>query len=353
MKRILHIFRISQFTGGFFNAVRKWCINSEHIFWVYFNGLLTGDEEYLYEDNVQYILSVGHELRKPCIETWFDTFDKIIFHGIFDASIIRFFADKDNLLDKLYLYFWGGDIPLVGCEDDKLLKKMVVQRAKEIITIIDSDYRKLKGIYQLTGQKIVLGYLNDQVALMEKLLNPISGRCHDEVYIQIGNSATETNAHIEILEILQKFKEENIRILMPLAYGDKEYAKKVTEYGKEIFGEKVLIISEYLPLEKYIAECISQIDIGIFAMDRQQALGNICMLGLNGSKLYFKRDSQLDDYFRSELKCEIYYIDDIKNQSFEEFRKMALEVKKKNAIAILGDIKPENRVKRWNTLFEE
>ena len=296
--------------------------------------------------------SIGLELKKPYFAKWLETFDKIIYHGVFDQNIIRFFANKDNLLDKLYLYFWGGDIPLVGREEDKFIKKELVQRAKGIITIIDSDYRKLEGIYQPAGQKIILGYLNDQVALVKKLLNPTSQRCHDEVYIQIGNSATETNAHIEILKALQKFKEENIRILIPLAYGDKEYANKVAKYGKEIFGEKVLIISEYLPFEKYIAECISQIDVGIFAMDRQQALGNICMLGLNGSKLYFKRDSQLDDYFKNELNCEIYYIDDIKNQSFEEFGNMTLEVKKKNAIAILEDIKPENRAGRWNALFE-
>ena len=198
MKRILHIFRTSQFTEGFVKAINKYSNAQKHVFLIYNDAVLEIIGSYLFENNIIYVPSIGLELKKPYFAKWLETFDKIIYHGVFDQNIIRFFANKDNLLDKLYLYFWGGDIPLVGREEDKFIKKELVQRAKGIITIIDSDYRKLEGIYQPAGQKIILGYLNDQVALVKKLLNPTSQRCHDEVYIQIGNSATETNAHIEI-----------------------------------------------------------------------------------------------------------------------------------------------------------
>ena len=42
------------------------------------------------------------------------------------------------------------------------------------------------------------------------------------INILIGNSATETNNHIEVLDLLSKFKNEDIKIYVPLSYGDME-----------------------------------------------------------------------------------------------------------------------------------
>ncbi len=354
MKQILHIIRISQFTAGFVRAIKKQCGNYKHVFWIYYVGLLTGDEEYLYEDNVQYISSFAHELRKPHIEIWFDTFDKIIYHGLFEHDIISFFADHNNLLSKLYLYFWGGDIPID--ESINEAKTKIIRNAAGLITIIESDYEKLCTLYNLDNpQSIHMAVMygdEKEIGLTKKILAPKLFDSKDKIYIQVGNSATETNEHIKVLNMLKKFREENICIILPLAYGDKEYAKKVAECGRKIFGDKIVILRDYLPLEEYIEQYLSKVDIGIFAMARQQALGNIMMLCASGTKLYLKRNAQLDHYMTKERKCKIYYIDDIEDLSFSEFASMSLKIKKDNSNKILDYYDSTAKMEKWNELFE-
>ncbi len=42
----------------------------------------------------------------------------------------------------------------------------------------------------------------------------------------MGNSANPTNNHIEVLNKLLKFKDEDIEIIAPLSYGEKSGLKK-------------------------------------------------------------------------------------------------------------------------------
>jgi len=108
---------------------------------------------------------------------------------------------------------------------------------------------------------------------------------NDTINIQLGNSATDTNHHLEVLQRLEKFKDENIQIFAPLSYGDEAYAKEVILKGKEMFGEKFMPLTEFMPFEKYM-EFLSEIDIAIFNHRRQQAFGNIISLVGMGKKVY-------------------------------------------------------------------
>lgn len=57
--------------------------------------------------------------------------------------------------------------------------------------------------------------------------------------ILIGNSASDTNKHYEIIDYLSKFRNQNLKINASLAYGDKLYGIKVCEKGKNVFWRKV------------------------------------------------------------------------------------------------------------------
>lgn len=352
MKRILHIFRTSQFTEGFVNAINKYSNAQRHIFMIY-TGEINTDDEYLYQDNVIYVQSIGLELKKPSMGNWLNSFDKIIYHGFFDWDVIYYFSDKENLLNKLYIYFWGGDIPLFGNEDAKIIKKKVINKARGILTVIDSDYKKIINLYNPVGIHMSMMYCDDvQIELMRKYIIPNLADKKEKIYIQIGNSATYTNEHIMVLDLLKKYKNENICIILPLAYGDKEYAKEVVEYGIKIFGEKVVILYDYLPLEDYIKQCLLKVDIGIFAIDRQQALGNIHILGANGSKIFLKKDSQLDEYMTKIIECEVFYVEDIEKMSFSDFIYMPLKIKQKNSHNIFEAVQTKKRIEKWNELFK-
>ena len=112
---------------------------------------------------------------------------------------------------------------------------------------------------------------------------------HSTINIQLGNSADPTNNHIDVLKQLTKYKEENIQIFAPISYGNKEYAKEVILYGNDIFGDKFIPLTDFMPFEKYL-EFLGTIDIAIFAHKRQQAMGNIISLLGMGKKVYMRSD---------------------------------------------------------------
>lgn len=351
MKKILHLFRSSQFTEGFVKSINKYSTSYDHTFLVYGTSFLPSDLGYLYEKNVRYVAMIQYELRKPLISEYFDSFDQIIYHGLFDSSVLSFFSKNRILLPKLFLYFWGGDIPLLGTEEEKTIKRRVIHEAAGIITIVESDYKKLVDIYQPCGQYFCMQYCDEQqLDLMKKYLSPYHREKKDEIFIQLGNSATKTNNHIEVLKILEKFKNERIRIYLPLAYGDIEYAKEVIEYGKQVFGDKIVAQTEMLTMGDFI-KVLAKMDIGIFAMDRQQALGSIYMLAINGSKLYVKRQSQLDGFLSDELKCQISYVEDIASMDFEKFVSMTFDIQENNAKHVLEINETEFKMEKWNRLF--
>lgn len=85
------------------------------------------------------------------------------------------------------------------------------------------------------------------------------------VYIQIENSVTETSNYIEVLEKFARFKENKIKIFVPLSYVDKDW------------------------------NFMRNMDIAIFNMKRQQAIwnieahfmfGNIILLHKNSKNYY-------------------------------------------------------------------
>ena len=353
MNRVLHLFKSSQFTEDFVTSVNKFSRNSAHSFIIYGTSFLPKDYGYLFADNIRYIPIILYELQKPGIAEYFDSFDKIIYHGIFENYILDFFFKNSKLFGKLYLYFWGGDIPLLGTEDEINIKKKVISEAKGIMTIIDSDYDKIVNLYNPTGEKYCLQYCAErQIQNMKKYLYPHKEKSNsEEIVIQVGNSATDTNNHIDVLNCLQKFKDEKIRIFLPLAYGDSEYANKVITYAENLFGDKIFSLKTMIKMEDYIKK-LRVVDIGIFAMNRQQALGNIFMLGMNGCKLYVNRDGQIDEYLSKQLHCFISYIDEIEQMEFKEFVNVSQMERMNNYKQILKINETEYKMKKWNEFFE-
>jgi hypothetical protein len=112
---------------------------------------------------------------------------------------------------------------------------------------------------------------------------------HDIISIQVGNSSDPSNNHLDIFKMMTPYKNHNIRVVVPLAYGDSSHAKLVLKEGKRIFGEKFYPLTEMLPLESYL-DLLSRIDIAIFNHKRTQAMSNIITLTGLGKKVYIRSD---------------------------------------------------------------
>lgn len=353
MKKILHLLRRRQFTEGYINFVNNNFTEQEHFFLVYGEKFYASEEDYLFNANVRIIQSINYELRKPCIDEFFKQYDSIIYHGVFEFCILEFFSLHKQLLDKLILYFWGGDIPLLYDAKQAEIKKEVIANAKCIVAIIESDRKRIEDLYHPYGRKICAQYYNEkQIQMMKKYFNNFSNNHKKTINIQIGNSATETNEHKVILDILRKYKDENIKIYLPMSYGDIEYAEKIEKYAREILGNKIVVLKTKMELEDYI-NYISKIDIAFFGVKRQQALGNIFMLLANGCKVFVWRDGPLKGYLNTENEITVYDIENLTDMNFSEFIDMPMEKREINAGKIYNDIcSKENAIMKWNRVFD-
>jgi len=216
----------------------------------------------------------------------------------------------------------------------------VIKKMGYCITYIKGDYELAQKWYGAKGEYHECFMYPSN---LYKKYN-IKVKEHGTINIQLGNSADPTNNHIEVLEKLTKYKDENIKIYTPLSYGDEEYAKSVIIKGKELFGEKFVPLVEFIPFEKYL-EFLSEIDIAIFAHKRQQAMGNtITLLGL-GKKVYMRSDTTPWQLF-NDIDVKVFDVDDIRIDVIDE------EIKKENQKKIREYFSEENYLKQLQNLFE-
>jgi hypothetical protein len=138
------------------------------------------------------------------------------------------------------------------------------------------------------------------------------------LHVLVGHSATPNCFHAEVLEKLARYRDEKIAVHIPLTYGDMEYAKVVENKALELFpAEKVFVLRDQMELEDYI-KYLWGMDVGIFAVQRQIALGNIEQLLYMLKKVYMPADSVLGKYF-TEKNAEYYPYEILGTETFEEF----------------------------------
>lgn len=233
---------------------------------------------------------------------------KIILHGLWKDEVVSILYNNQFLLKKSYWIMWGGDF--YSPENQSYEKKEVMRKISFLITGTKGDYDLAKKWYFVEGKYI--GGINYPSNIYRDIeLKKDNNNC---LNIQVGNSADPTNKHFEIFEKLEGYKSKNIKIFVPLSYGDKKYAKEVFFKGKELFGRKFIAILNHMSLQNY-NNFLNEIDIAIFNHERQQAAGNIfTLLGL-GKTVYLNEKStlykMLDEYgfiFYNIKNLELKYI---------------------------------------------
>lgn len=223
---------------------------------------------------------------------WINKSEKVVLHGLFDPRLIVLLVFLPWVLKKCYWVIWGGDLYEYQLEAKdwkwrvrNFFKKIFVSKLGHFITHIKGDYDLARQWYGARGQ------WHDCFMYPSNLFKDyqFTPKPHDGINILLGNSATPSNNHLNAMEKLRNFANQNIRIYCPLSYGDAAYADEVARAGKDVFGDKFIALREFLPFERYL-ELLSNIDIAIFNHNRQQGLGNVTtLLGL-GKKVYIRDD---------------------------------------------------------------
>jgi len=330
---IVHIITLDKFIPPFIEFINKYFDSNEHIF------ILLGEKKISYGmQEYQNVIWIDKKYKVLNLMKYLYKAKKIIIHGLWNEHFLKILYFNPWLLKKSYWIMWGGDFYFP--EKQSWIKKQVIKKIGNFITYIRGDYELVKKWYKAKGNYykcfMYLSNVYKDHKIQLKKNNNI-------IYIQIGNSADPTNNHFEILERLSKYKDENIKIYAPLSYGDMAYAEKVIKEGKKIFKDKFIPLTDFMQFDKYL-EFLSNIDIAIFAHNRQQAMGNIItLLGL-GKKVYMRSNITPWQMFE-ELGVKVFDVENIELSLLDE------KTKKKNIEKIKIYFSEENLKKQLEEIF--
>lgn len=287
--------------------------------------------------------------------------NRIFLHGFGAEQIILFFNKHINLMRKSVVIIWGGDLYNDHIFLEKhhklclrlriwmLMKKRIVSKAPYFMTFTCSDYGKAKEWFGANGQQFDCLYPSN---LDKKMLETIKEVPDKEIInILVGNSAAETNNHIEALRLIKKYSTNDIKVFCPLSYGgNSDYINKVISIGKAMFGNKFIPLMDYMSIEDY-SKFLANIDVALLIFDRQQATANLEILAYYGAKIYLKSTCALWEHYVKRDACAFFDVKEIDKCDFMEFYNISDYDKKINK-KYFEKIWDENYLcKLWNAVL--
>lgn len=107
--------------------------------------------------------------------------------------------------------------------------------------------------------------------------------------VLIGNSASYTNNHLDLLDRLDKMSIGSRRIVLPMGYSRNErYVRAIRRFGQAKFGHQFKTIDQYLNLDEF-QEMIRNCEVAFFGHYRQQALGTILTCMHHGVRVFLEQ----------------------------------------------------------------
>lgn len=231
---------------------------------------------------------------------------RIICHSLFDSEIIDILYKNTYYLSKALWIVWGGDL----YEAPRDVKNDTVRNnVKGYLGDIDEEY--IVQNYRPKGKFWRFFYV---FPITSEMLSNTTEHNRKSIRIQINNSCDQST--LEILDILSRFKNENIIITTVLSYGNMEYREEIVRKGQEIFHEKFIPLYDFLPPAQY-AQHLSENDLLILNQPRQQGFGNTLASLFLGKKIFIKNSTTTYSYLRKNGFL-IYDTETIGETSFRE-----------------------------------
>ena len=172
------------------------------------------------------------------------------------------------------------------------VNKKTFRRINFCLTDIAEDYEIAKKYYNADFNFLWYNYYSIEDTLGSIKDNHLSG-----TNILIGNSATLSNNHVDILDKLSHISVGTRKVIIPLSYGNKDYAKLITQIGKNRFRRNLLVLDTFIPRDEYNRILLS-CSIVIMYQKRHQAMGNILTALWIGSKVYLCAESTTFKYLK-------------------------------------------------------
>ena len=250
--------------------------------------------------------------------------DRIFVHSLFPFAVLLLFF-QPWLLKKSYWLIWGTGIYQYRERNKnwlrrfyELFRKRVIKNIGYVVTSLKGEYWLLKDWYQTKAKNVPYFFYPSVVLDFDEPETPSGSTSRDVVKVLVGNSATPSNYHREILLQLNKI-DTNIeyQVYCPLAYGDQEYAQSVIKLGRKLFGNRFIPVMQFVPVGEY-RQFLAEMDIAVFNHDRQQALSNIRHLIGIKKKVYLRPEITTFDHL-TNLGIKVFDINQLNlNSKFPE-----------------------------------
>lgn len=192
-----------------------------------------------------------------------------------------------KLYDNDTKEFLGNSMITNYNQENFKYKCKVINKITNILTPIQNDYKLIIENFDTNAKYVRFLYPNPvEYKNIDENSNEKFKFKYDFV-IQVGNSGTATNNHIDLFNKLSKINLKNSCIICPLSYGDTEYINRVISYGNKMFGSRFVPIKSFIRQDKYF-KLLNSVDIAIMPHNRQQGFSNILTLLYLGKKVFLK-----------------------------------------------------------------
>ena len=280
----------------------------------------------------------------------------IYIHLLAYDPTLFFWSLNAKLIKKATWIVWGSDIYAFQKKQQSLrtkiyerLRQHIIPRFSEIAAFVPEDFDIIASVYGSTARYLPILY--PLPVNLTQLDNVKNIQRKGILAVMIGNSGDPTNNHFEIIEMLSVFRDENMMVFCPLAYGgSEEYRELVISKGISTFGDNFIPWLEMKGKQEY-AEQLAGIDVAIMNHKRQQGLGNILALLYLGKKVYIRKE--VSSYsFLMRNNCNIYAVESLRGLDFFDFCKPIEE--KETTISNVGKIMQKDYTANlWKNLLKQ
>lgn len=362
VKKFLHLMRMTNFTASIVQFYESFFSNSNHT--ICYN-VKKGDEcpidVSLGIKQIEYRSQGGKITRLKAFIHYLFEYDYIVLHGLHcidDFSGLVYCLPKYIFKKKVIWIEWGGDLYE---QSRSKVKNYLCSRVKKsvgtVVAIFPPDADTYKKKYPSSKARVIYApycgpFIPDFYKTIYNYSSLLNHPKDKPIFVQIGNNAKEENHHIEVLEDLSRYKNDNIVVFLPLCYGNSsEYICSVQNLAEKLFPGKTYILREMMDRKQYF-NLLNEVDIAIFNTDRQIGLGNLYFLIWKRAKIYMNHATPMFEYFRNE-GVPISDYSSLKSQSFKAFCEPQSdydEVKFRHYINSHTSI--EERVNAWRAVYD-
>ena len=294
----------------------------------------------------------------------FDNYDIVVFHSLQlpVTTKIAMSLFHPQCLKKIVWIEWGYDLYIekgpgvkgkIAYQIKKIILKIFEKRIPYFVAIHPADidaYKELvngraKVFFALyRGNNDVKPALVDykKTSMLSKIKNG------EPIYIQVNHRADRILNHKEILDRLSIYKEDNIKVFIPLCYGDRDYGDEVEGYAKALFGDKAICPRNVMAYDEYM-DYLKRVDIFIMNSDRQVGLGNIHPMIRMQKKIYMPESSVLFRYFNKFGNG----IQNVKMLGKENFSNLTRDVDISSLCNYVNEYLSVDSIQEWKKVFDQ